>query len=98
MRTVDSDIVVLAIAFYEQLGLSELWIGFGSGKSYRDIPVHSIHAQLGPSKSLALPLCQALTGCDATSQLLGCGKKTAWTAWNCIPALTDTMITLTEAP
>ena len=48
LRTVDSDIVVLAIAFYEQLGLSELWIGFGSVKSYRDIPVHSIHAQLGP--------------------------------------------------
>ena len=59
VRTVDSDIVVLVIAFYEQLGLSELWIGFGSGKSYRD--VHSIHAQLGPSKSLALPLVRALT-------------------------------------
>ena len=98
VRTVDSDIVVLAIAFYEQLGLSELWIGFGSGKSDRDIPVHSIHAQLGPSKSLALPLVRDLTGCDTTSQLLGCGKKTAWTAWNSIPALTDTMITLTEAP
>ena len=98
VRTVDSDIVVLAIAFYKQLGLSELWIGFGSEKSYRDIPVHSIHAQLGPSKSLALPLFHALIGCDTTSQLLGCGKKTAWTAWNSIPALTDTMITLTEAP
>ena len=66
VRTVDSDIVVLAIAFYEQLGLSELWIGFGSGKNYRDIPVHSIHAQLVPSKSLALPLFHALTGCDTT--------------------------------
>ena len=96
VRTVDSDIVVLAIAFYEQLGLSELWIGFGSGKSYRDIPVHSIHAQLVPSKSLALPLFHALKG--TTYQLLGCGKKTAWTACNSIPALTDTMITLTEAP
>ena len=49
-RTVDSHFVVLAIAFYEQLGLSELWIGFGSGKGYRDIPFHSIHAQFGPSK------------------------------------------------
>ena len=99
VRTVDGDIVVLAIAFYEQqLGLSELWIGFGSGKNYRDIPVYSIHAQLGPSKSLAVPLFHAFTGCNATYQLLGCGKKTAWTAWNSIPALTDTMITLTEAP
>ena len=98
VRTVDSDIVVLAIAFYEQLGLSELWIGFGSGKSDRDIPVHSIYAQLGPSKSLALPICHALTCCDTTSELLGCRTKTAWTAWNSTPALRDTMITLTEPP
>ena len=98
VRTVDSDIVVLAIAFYEQLGLSELWIGFGSGKNHRDIPVHSIYAQLGPSKSLALPICHALTCCDTTSQLLGCRTKTAWTAWNSTPALRDTMITLTEPP
>ena len=96
--TIDSDIVVLAVGFYEQLGLSELWIGFGSGKSYRDIPVHIILAQLGPSKSLALPLFHALTSCDTTSQLLCCGKKTAWTARNSTLALTDTMITLTEVP
>ena len=67
VRTVDSDVVVPAIAFYEQVGLSEFWIGFGNGKSYRDILVHSIHTQLGPLKSLALPLFHALTGCDATS-------------------------------
>ena len=36
--------------------LAELWIEFGSGKSYRDIPVHIPHQQLGLSKSLALPL------------------------------------------
>ena len=93
--TVDNDIVVQAIAFYEQLDLSELLIGFGSGKSDREIPAHSIHAQLGPLKSLALPLFHAPTGCDATCQLLGCGKKTAWTTWNSIPALTGRMITLT---
>lgn len=98
IRTVDSDIVVLAIAFFQQLDLTELWIGFGSGKYYRDIPVHSIQSQLGPSKSLALPLFHALTGCDTTSQFLGCGKKTAWTAWNNTPNLTETMIKLTEDP
>ena len=55
-------------------------------------------AQIGPSKSLALPLFHALTGCDTTSQLLGCGKKTACTSWNSTPALTYIMMTLTEAP
>ena len=36
--------------------LAELWIEFGSGKSYIEIPVHIPHQQLGLSKSLALPL------------------------------------------
>ena len=98
VRTVDSDIVVLAIAFFDRLGLSELWIGFGTGKHYRDIAIHNIHAELGTSKSRALPLFHALTGCDTTSHFLGCGKKTAWAAWKGTPSLTETMVTLTEDP
>ena len=78
IRTVDSDVVVLAIRFFSTLGLSELWVGFGSGKKLRDIPIHEICSNLGPSKSLALPLFYAITGCDTTSQFLVCGKKTAW--------------------
>ena len=39
VRTVDSDIVVLALRFFDTLGLSELWMCFGTGKKYRDIPV-----------------------------------------------------------
>ena len=34
LRTVDSDMVVLAINLFHALGLSELWIGFRSGKTY----------------------------------------------------------------
>ncbi len=98
VRTVDSDIVVLAVSFFSELSFSELWIGFGSGRKYRDIPVHVIHLHLGPSRSLALPLFHALTGCDTTSQLLGCGKKTAWAAWNSTPDLTETLISLMEDP
>ena len=54
VRTVDSNIVVLALRFFNTLGLSEQWVGFGTGKKYRDIPVHSLHACLGPSKSIAI--------------------------------------------
>ena len=92
VRTVDSDIVVLA------LWLSELWVGFGTGKKYRDIPVHSLHAGLGPSKFIALTLFHSLTGCDTTSQFLGCGKKTAWAVWNSFPDLIDTLVALTLNP
>ena len=98
VRTVDSDVVILAIRFFETLGLTELWVGFGTGRKYRDIPVHTIYSDLGPSKSLALPLFHSLTGCDTTSQFLGCGKKTAWAAWRSIPDLTNTLVALTNTP
>ena len=98
VRTVDSDIVVLALRFFDILGLSELWVGFGTGNKYRDIPVHSLHAGLGPSKSIALTLFHSLTGCDTTSQFLGCGKKTTWAVWNSFPELTDTLVALTLNP
>ena len=98
IRTVDSDIVVLAVRFFGHLRLRELWIGFGSGKTYRDIPVHTICANIGPSKSLALPLFHSLTGCDTTSQFFGHGKKTAWGAWNSSPRLTETLVELTDNP
>ena len=79
--TVDSDAVVLAISFFRQLGFSKLWVGFGTGKNYRDIPIHDLYSNLGPFKSDALLLFHAISGCDTTSQLLGCGKKTAWGIW-----------------
>ena len=48
--TVDSDIVVPGIAFFEQLGLSERWIGFDTGRTIEISAVHRNHSQLGPSK------------------------------------------------
>ena len=98
VRTVDSDVVVLAIRFFSTLGLSELWVCFGTGKTIRDIPIHDICSLLGPSMSLALPLFHALTGCDTTSQFLGCGKKTAWASWQNTPGLTETLVALTNEP
>jgi len=68
VRTVYSDIVVLAIAYYGQLGLSELWIAFDSGKNYRDVPVHINHSRLGPSKSLVIP---PLSSSAVTKRQLG---------------------------
>ena len=98
VRTVDSDIVVLAIRFFSTLCLLELWVGFASGKNLRDIPIHDICSDLGPSRSMALPLFHAITGCDTTSHFLGCGKKTAWASWQNTPGLTETLLALTNAP
>ena len=78
VRTVDSDVLVIAISTFDelqQMGLGKLWVGLGTGKNYRNIPIHEIYVQLGPNISLALPIFHALTGCYTTSQMLHCGKK-----------------------
>ena len=55
LRTVDTDVVIIAISQFQELRLSELWIGFGSGKTFTDIPIHVICQQSGPDHCLALP-------------------------------------------
>ena len=101
VRTVDSDVVVLSIQHYptfQNLGLIDLWIGFGCKKNYRDIPVHEVSAQLGPNRCMALPFFHAFTGSDLTSSMFGIGKKTAWNAWLHCPEVTETMVTLLHQP
>ena len=101
VRIVDSDVVVLSIHHYpafQNLGPTDLWIGFGCGKKYRDIPVHEVSAKLGPNRCLALPFFHAFTGSDLTSSMFGMGKKTAWNAWLHCPEVTETMVTLMHQP
>ena len=98
VHTVDSDVVILAIHWFASLGLSELWVCLGSGKKICDIPIHTLPAQLEPPRCLALPLFHAVTGCDTVSHFLGCDKKTAWSAWQSTPELTDTLVALTNNP
>lgn len=98
LRTVDSDVVILAVSLFHDLGLSEVWVGFGTGKTYKDIPVHHIAQQLGPRSCQALAFFHAFTGCDCVSAFHRIGKKTAWNAWSTLPAITDTFIAITHAP
>ena len=101
LRTVDSDVVVMCIHHFPNLknsGMGELWIGFGKGKSYKDIPIHSVTALLGSPACNALLFFHAYTGCDLTSCFCGIGKKTAWGAWERYPEITEIMIKLTDDP
>ncbi len=34
VRTVDTDVVVLAIATVQEIGMIEIWIAFGTGKDF----------------------------------------------------------------
>ena len=98
IRTVDSDIVVIAVSHFTSMRLTELWVGFGSGKTFQTIPIHAIVNKLGPQKCISLPLFHSYTGCDTSSSFLGIGKKTAWAAWEAYPEITDTFMALAEDP
>jgi len=42
IRTVDTNVVVIAVANFLQIGVAELWVAFGTGKSYRCIEVQNL--------------------------------------------------------
>lgn len=98
IRTVDTDVVVLAIYVVQQLGVDELWIDFVVGKSRRYIASHSVSVAIENTKSKCLPFFHALTGCDTTSSFLGHEKKTAWDAWASFPAVTEFFEQMSAVP
>ena len=51
IRTVDTDVVVIAISIIHKLDISSLWIAFGVRKNFRYIPVHEIAVQVHTSST-----------------------------------------------
>ena len=100
IRTVDTDVVVLAVWVAQELHevVDKLWLAFGTGKNFRYIAAHELVACLGPEKSKSLPVFHAITGCDAVSAFAGRGKKTAWAVWNTFSEATDAFLQLASAP
>ena len=98
IRTVDTDVLVLAISYYNRLDCQDLWVAFGTGKSFRYINAKIIAQSLGPKKCKALPVFHAFSGCDTTSSFLGKGKRTAWATWNSFCAVTGAFCNIGQAP
>jgi len=98
IRTVDTDVVVIAVAKFLQMGLEELLVAFGTGKNYRHIEVHQIVSRIGAEKSQALALFHAFTDCDTVSFFSNRGKKSAWQAWQAYPEATDVFHALCSRP
>ena len=96
--TVDTDVVVLAIASANCLNISELWIAFGAEKSFRFIAAHEITKALGPDRCADLPMFHTFTGCDTVSCFGGKGKKTAWATWATYGDITIAFCTLGAMP
>ena len=98
IRSNDTDVVVLAVAFAPLISIDELWISYGPSKQIRNLPAHSIATSLGQKTARVLPLFHALTGCDTVSFFGGRGKKTAWEVWKVFPELTTTLEKLMMLP
>jgi len=99
IRTVDTDVVVLAVSLAQELQPEDkLWLAFGTGERFRYLAAHEIAAGLGREKAHALPMFHALTGCDTVSSFATRGKKTAWAVWTVLPELTEALLLLSSAP
>ena len=99
LRIVDTDVLVLAIAFagilqVQQVQQGEVWVVLGTGSHFRYIAAHEISNNLGSGMSKALPVFHTFTGSDTVSCFAGSGKKTAFTVWKNFPAVTDTFLQL----
>ena len=79
LRTVDTDVVVIALAFMPYLinynNEVEIWIDFGKGDHRRLISLNQSFESLGHSLSKALLFFHAFTGCDSTSSFFGRTKS-----------------------
>lgn len=98
--TVDTDILVLAIALARRLQEQqvELWVAMGTGSHLRYTAAREISHSLGSEMSKSLPVFHAFTGCDTVSCFAGRGKKTAFTVWNSYPVVTDAFLQLVTTP
>lgn len=98
IRTIDTDVFVLAVSQMQRIPQKEVWLAFGTGKQFKYFPINEIARSLGPQKSLALPVFHAFTGCDTVSFFAGKSKKSAWGTWSVFPEVTRSFLEIAKAP
>ena len=96
--TNDTDIIVLGISFFSDIGADKLWVSFGIANKLRNIPIYDICSTMSSAKAKTLPAFPALTGSDNTTFFSGTGKKSAYAKWSTQPELTATLCHLMDKP
>ena len=99
IRSVDTDIVVLAVAAAAKLDVEELWIAFM--EQLKASATYLLMRLLGHLCLVNPLLCQcfhAYTGCDTVSSFSTKGKKSAWTTWMSYDDVTSTFLSLSTRP
>ena len=92
LRTVDTDVVLLAVSTVVSMENTQLWIAL------RYIPAHEVATPLGAEKAQTRPMFHAFTGCDTVSSFAGKGKKTAFDTWRSFNAATEVFARLVTRP
>lgn len=98
IRTVDTDVVVIAMTVFKKLGVAQLWVAFGTGKNFTYVPIHEIVESITVPKAQVLALFHSFSGCDTVSSFSGIGKKRAWEAWRIYPEVTGIFQSLIDNP
>jgi hypothetical protein len=98
IKTVDTDVVILAVGMFQECEVDKLWVEFGTGRTLRYIPIHTLVEKIGQDKAKALPGFHAFTGCDQVSAFSGRGKQTAWKTLESMPESIQTFKTLGSMP
>ena len=94
IRTVDTNLLVLAVASFDK---TKLWVFLGTVSHLQCIVIHELMATMDPRYCHNLPIFHAFTGCDTVS-FSGRGKKTVWATWRASLEVTDAFIELERMP
>ena len=83
IRTVDTDVLILLLAYRDFAGRfeSEVIVYFGSGDKSCFFNINQIFLKLGKVTCQALPFFFAFTGCDTVSSFYNQGKCKLWDRW-----------------
>lgn len=102
VRTVDTDVIIIVIGkFYHLRGMRptlNIWVGFGTGRSFSYIHINALALTLDKEMSTALPVFHNFTGCDTVLVFLGKGKRCAWETWKSFPDVTKAFNDIASHP
>ena len=98
IKTVDRDVIVIAISLFQQLGLMQLWIEFGTGNGRRWLPIPKYANALGERYCSGILFWYSFTGCDTVSSFSARGKLSAWDMCKAFPEVTDAFLALSDRP
>ena len=99
VRTVDTDVVVIALGCFHQLQDKKIWVesGVQSKNNLTYISINQLFDQLGEPLCKALPFYHAFTGCDYTSSFNRKGKIKPFKLLKKNPELQEAFLNLSHS-